>query len=133
MTLSLEVSEGVGTILLDRPPMNALDIATQDRLRELAVEATDRADVRAVIIYGGEKVFAAGADIKEMQTMDHAAMVARSAASRTPSRPSPGSPSPSSPPSPATRWAVAASSPSAPTTGSPPTTPSSASPRSCSA
>ena len=58
--------------------MNALDIATQDRLRELAEEATDRDDVRAVVIYGGEKVFAAGADIKEMQTMDHAAMVARS-------------------------------------------------------
>ncbi|MER5929980.1 enoyl-CoA hydratase-related protein [Streptomyces sp. NPDC002054] len=80
MTLSLEVSEGVGTIRLDRPPMNALDIATQDRLRELATEATDRADVRAVILYGGEKVFAAGADIKEMQAMDHAAMVARSRA-----------------------------------------------------
>lgn len=78
MTISLEVSEGVGTIRLDRPPMNALDIATQDRLRELAVEATDRADVRAVILYGGEKVFAAGADIKEMQVMDHGAMVARS-------------------------------------------------------
>ncbi|MEW5535826.1 enoyl-CoA hydratase-related protein, partial [Streptomyces virginiae] len=61
MTISLEVSEGVGTLRLDRPPMNALDIATQDRLRELAVEATDRADVRAVVIYGGEKVFAAGA------------------------------------------------------------------------
>lgn len=80
MTISLEVSEGVGTIRLDRPPMNALDIATQDRLRELAVEATDRDDVRAVILYGGEKVFAAGADIKEMQAMDHAAMIARSRA-----------------------------------------------------
>lgn len=78
MTLSLEVSEGVGTIRLDRPPMNALDIAAQDRLRELAVEAAERADVRAVVLYGGEKVFAAGADIKEMQTMDHAAMVDRS-------------------------------------------------------
>ncbi|MER7763303.1 enoyl-CoA hydratase-related protein [Streptomyces sp. NPDC097619] len=80
MTISLEVSEGVGTIRLARPPMNALDIATQDRLRELAVEATERADVRAVVLYGGEKVFAAGADIKEMQAMDHAAMVARSRA-----------------------------------------------------
>ncbi|MCB5177911.1 enoyl-CoA hydratase/isomerase family protein [Streptomyces antimicrobicus] len=80
MTISLEVSDGVGTIRLDRPPMNALDIATQDRLRELAVEASERADVRAVILYGGEKVFAAGADIKEMQAMDHAAMVARSRA-----------------------------------------------------
>ncbi|MEU6984932.1 enoyl-CoA hydratase-related protein [Streptomyces sp. NPDC046324] len=80
MTVNLEVAEGVGTIRLDRPPMNALDIAVQDRLRELAQEATDRDDVRAVILYGGEKVFAAGADIKEMQVMDHAAMVKRSRA-----------------------------------------------------
>lgn len=80
MTVHLEVAEGVGTIRLDRPPMNALDIATQDRLKELAEEAANRADVRAVILYGGEKVFAAGADIKEMQAMDHAAMVVRSRA-----------------------------------------------------
>ncbi|MDQ0932797.1 enoyl-CoA hydratase/isomerase family protein [Streptomyces turgidiscabies] len=77
MTVHLEVAEGVGTLRLDRPPMNALDIATQDRLKELAQEATRREDVRAVVVYGGEKVFAAGADIKEMQAMDHAAMVAR--------------------------------------------------------
>ncbi|WP_327724927.1 enoyl-CoA hydratase/isomerase family protein [Streptomyces europaeiscabiei] len=80
MTVHLEVAEGVGTIRLDRPPMNALDIATQDRLKELAEEATRRDDVRAVVLYGGEKVFAAGADIKEMQAMDHAAMVVRSRA-----------------------------------------------------
>ncbi|MEE1938697.1 enoyl-CoA hydratase-related protein [Streptomyces sp. TRM 70361] len=78
MTVTLEADGGVGTIRLDRPPMNALDIATQDRLRELAAEATHRDDVRAVVLYGGEKVFAAGADIKEMREMDHAAMVARS-------------------------------------------------------
>ncbi|MFF4404490.1 enoyl-CoA hydratase/isomerase family protein [Streptoverticillium reticulum] len=78
MTVHLEVSEGVGTIRLDRPPMNALDVATQDRLRELAEEVTHRDDVRAVVVWGGEKVFAAGADIKEMQNMDHAAMVVRS-------------------------------------------------------
>ncbi|MFJ3666510.1 enoyl-CoA hydratase/isomerase family protein [Streptomyces sp. NPDC090106] len=80
MTVTLEVADGVGTIRLDRPPMNALDVATQDRLKELAEEATRREDVRAVVIYGGEKVFAAGADIKEMQIMDHAAMVLRSRA-----------------------------------------------------
>ncbi|MEU5511551.1 enoyl-CoA hydratase/isomerase family protein [Streptomyces fungicidicus] len=77
MTVHLEVAEGVGTLRLDRPPMNALDVATQDRLKELAEEAARREDVRAVVIYGGEKVFAAGADIKEMQAMDHAAMVLR--------------------------------------------------------
>ncbi|WP_406220088.1 enoyl-CoA hydratase/isomerase family protein [Streptomyces canus] len=80
MTVNLEVAEGVGTIRLDRPPMNALDVATQDRLKELAEEATRREDVRAVILYGGKKVFAAGADIKEMQNMDHTAMVLRARA-----------------------------------------------------
>ncbi|MFF3503152.1 enoyl-CoA hydratase/isomerase family protein [Streptomyces sp. NPDC003247] len=80
MTVNLEVSEGVGTLRLDRPPMNALDVATQDRLRELAEEAGRRDDVRAVVVYGGEKVFAAGADIKEMQAMDHTAMVLRARA-----------------------------------------------------
>ncbi|MER6911797.1 enoyl-CoA hydratase-related protein [Streptomyces sp. NPDC000594] len=77
-TVNFEVSDGVATLRLDRPPMNALDTAMQDRLHELAVEAGRRDDVRAVILYGGEKVFAAGADIKEMRDMDHAAMVARS-------------------------------------------------------
>ncbi|WP_329221219.1 enoyl-CoA hydratase-related protein [Streptomyces sp. NBC_01485] len=80
MTVNLEVADGVGTIRLDRPPMNALDVATQDRLKELAEEAGRRDDVRAVVLYGGEKVFAAGADIKEMQAMDHTAMVLRSRA-----------------------------------------------------
>ncbi|MFD7298619.1 enoyl-CoA hydratase/isomerase family protein [Streptomyces sp. NPDC059897] len=78
MTVHLEVADGVGTIRLDRPPMNALDIAVQDRIKELAEEATARDDIRAVVIRGSEKVFAAGADIKEMREMDHAAMVARS-------------------------------------------------------
>ncbi|MFF7653635.1 enoyl-CoA hydratase/isomerase family protein [Streptomyces sp. NPDC007983] len=78
MTVNLQVADGVATFRLDRPPMNALDVATQDRLRELAGEVTRRDDVRAVVVWGGEKVFAAGADIKEMRDMDHAAMVARS-------------------------------------------------------
>ncbi|MEU2085487.1 enoyl-CoA hydratase/isomerase family protein [Streptomyces albus] len=76
-TARLEVADGVGTIRLDRPKMNALDVATQDLLGELAREAGRREDVRAVVLYGGEKVFAAGADIKEMRAMDHTAMVLR--------------------------------------------------------
>ncbi|GAA2323810.1 enoyl-CoA hydratase-related protein [Streptomyces kunmingensis] len=80
MTVHLEIADGVGTIRLDRPPMNALDVAVQDRIKELAHEATARTDVRAVVVRGSEKVFAAGADIKEMQAMDHAAMVGRARA-----------------------------------------------------
>src|SRR5205085_4590310 len=42
-------------------------------------EASQRREVRAVVIYGGPKVFAAGADIKEMATMTYADMADRSA------------------------------------------------------
>ncbi len=76
----LEVRDGVGTIRLDRPPMNALNAQVQDELRTVALEAGGRRDVSAVVIYGGEKVFAAGADVKEMATMPYADMVERSAA-----------------------------------------------------
>jgi enoyl-CoA hydratase/carnithine racemase len=76
----LEVEGGIGTIRLDRPPMNALNFEIQDALPAAALEATARRDVSAVIVYGGEKVFAAGADIKEMQPMSYTDMVDRSAA-----------------------------------------------------
>jgi enoyl-CoA hydratase/carnithine racemase len=57
--------------------MNALNTQVQEELRAAALEATARAEVRAVIVYGGEKVFAAGADIKEMADMGYVAMAAR--------------------------------------------------------
>jgi enoyl-CoA hydratase/carnithine racemase len=76
----LEVEGGIGTIRLDRPPMNALNAEMQDALHEAATEASARRDVSAVIIFGGDKVFAAGADIKEMQPMSYTDMVDRSAA-----------------------------------------------------
>lgn len=74
----LEVADGVGTIRLDRPKMNALDSQVQREIRDAALEATERDDVRAVVIYGGERVFAAGADIKEMADLSYTDMVARS-------------------------------------------------------
>ena len=74
-----EVDGAIGTIRLDRPPMNALNAQVQGELRLAAMEATERAEVRAVIVYGGEKVFAAGADIKEMHTMSYTDMVQHSA------------------------------------------------------
>ena len=73
----LEVDAGVGTIRLDRPPVNAMNALMQDQLHAVALEATARDDVRAVVIYGGTRSFAAGADVKEMAAMTHADMVAR--------------------------------------------------------
>ncbi len=74
----LEVEGGVATIRIDRPKMNALNVAVQEEIREAAHEAAARDDVRAVVVYGGEKVFAAGADVKEMAEMSYTDMVARS-------------------------------------------------------
>ena len=76
----LEVDGGVATIRLDRPPMNALNVQVQEELRAAAAEVGGRSDVAAVVLYGGEKVFAAGADVKEMATMAYTEMVDRSAA-----------------------------------------------------
>jgi enoyl-CoA hydratase/carnithine racemase len=76
----LEVDGGVGTIRLDRPPMNALNKQVQEEIRAAAHEASSREDVRAVIVYGGEKVFAAGADIKEMADMSYVDMADRAGA-----------------------------------------------------
>jgi enoyl-CoA hydratase/carnithine racemase len=74
----LEVADGIGTIRLDRPPVNALNDQVTAELAEAAVAAESSAEVRAVIIYGGEKVFAAGADINDMAEADYPAMIARS-------------------------------------------------------
>jgi enoyl-CoA hydratase/carnithine racemase len=71
----LEVEGAIGTIRLDRPKMNAINSQLRAELEVCAREATDRADVRAVVLYGGERVFAAGADIKEMEAISYADMV----------------------------------------------------------
>jgi enoyl-CoA hydratase/carnithine racemase len=75
----VEIEDGIGTIRLDRPPMNALNTQVQEELREAATAASADPEVRAIIVYGGEKVFAAGADIKEMADMSYVDMAARAA------------------------------------------------------
>src|SRR5438067_13292303 len=77
--VTLEVDGAIGTIRLARPPMNALNAQVQEELRAAALEASQRREVRAVVVYGGPKVFAAGADIKEMAAMSYTDMVDRSA------------------------------------------------------
>jgi enoyl-CoA hydratase/carnithine racemase len=62
----LERSEGIATIRLDRPPMNAVNAQLREELQAAAIEASQDPSIRAVVVYGGEKVFAAGADIKQM-------------------------------------------------------------------
>ena len=56
--------EGVATLRLDRAPVNALNRQIWGELREAAHELTHDDNVGAVVLWGGPKVFAAGADIK---------------------------------------------------------------------
>ena len=64
--VNLETADGIGTIRLDRPPVNALNEQLTAELAVAAREADDSGEVRAVIVYGGERAFAGGADIKQM-------------------------------------------------------------------
>ncbi len=73
--ISVEVEQGVATILLQRPPMNALCLQMQREIKAAAEDISARSDVGAVILYGGPKVFAAGADIKEMAGMSYQDML----------------------------------------------------------
>ena len=62
----LEVDDGVGVIRLDRPPANAINLQVGLELQEAILEAAGREDVGALVLWGGSKIFAAGADIKAM-------------------------------------------------------------------
>src|SRR5271169_4974711 len=76
--IKLEIADGIGTILLNRPPINALNDQLTSELADAAQVASESDEIRAVIIYGGEKVFAGGADIKQMAEASYAEMAVRS-------------------------------------------------------
>lgn len=58
-------SDGVATLRLNRPPMNALSRAVLAEIADAATAFSDDERVKAVVVLGGEKAFAAGADISE--------------------------------------------------------------------
>jgi enoyl-CoA hydratase/carnithine racemase len=62
----VDTEAGIATIRLDRPKMNALNGQVQNEIGAAAAEVGADPAVHAVILYGGEKIFAAGADVKEM-------------------------------------------------------------------
>lgn len=73
--VNLEVGDdGVATIRLDRPKVNALNGRVAREIGECVDAVAADEAVRAVVVWGGEKVFAAGADIKEMAGLDPVTM-----------------------------------------------------------
>jgi len=77
LVLTEPLSDGVLVIRLNNPPMNALSRALLEQLRDVACAAGDDAAVKAVVVAGGEKAFAAGADISEFGGQDAAQAIAR--------------------------------------------------------
>jgi enoyl-CoA hydratase len=65
----VERKDEVGVITLNRPKaMNALSAALMDELRRALIDLEDDDEIGCLVITGSEKAFAAGADIKEMQS-----------------------------------------------------------------
>lgn len=74
-TIIVEARGGVGLIRLNRPAaLNALNSALLGELNEALSEFEQDKKIGAIVITGSEKAFAAGADIKEMQSMEFADM-----------------------------------------------------------
>ncbi|CAN7431588.1 enoyl-CoA hydratase/isomerase family protein [Variovorax sp. LjRoot290] len=65
MNVSLEVSEHIAVVRLNKPPVNALDRATRQRLIDVFDEVSERADIRVAILTGTGKYFCSGADLKD--------------------------------------------------------------------
>ncbi|MEW6059454.1 MAG: enoyl-CoA hydratase-related protein [Actinomycetota bacterium] len=62
----LDLAGAVGIIRLDRPPANAMNEQFSLELWDAAREATASDAIRSVVIWGGERVFAAGADVGDL-------------------------------------------------------------------
>lgn len=65
--IALEVSDGIATVTLDRPPVNAIDPAAIAEIRDVFRSLDDRRDVRAAVFTAvGERAFIAGVDLKSV-------------------------------------------------------------------
>lgn len=63
--LKLDITDGIATVTMDRPPVNALGRAMRLEMIDVFDTLHDRADVRCVVLTAAGRVFCAGADIKE--------------------------------------------------------------------
>lgn len=67
-----DLQPGVGTLVLNREPTNALSRQVYRELAAAADEVSCRSDIAAVILFGGHEIFCAGDDVPELHTLDRA-------------------------------------------------------------
>lgn len=63
--VTLEVSDFVAVVTLNRPPVNALNWAMRERIVSVFDEISERSDIRVAVLTGAGKVFCSGADLKD--------------------------------------------------------------------
>jgi enoyl-CoA hydratase len=63
---------GVATLLLSRPPTNALTRQVYREIVDAAADLGGRDDITAVIVFGGHEIFSAGDDVPELRTLNAA-------------------------------------------------------------
>jgi enoyl-CoA hydratase len=68
--VSAHVKDGVGTLLLSRPPTNTLTRQVYREIAATAAELGQRTDAAAIIVFGGHEIFSAGGDVPEARTLD---------------------------------------------------------------
>ena len=67
-------SRGLLVVTLNSPKVNALSTALLGRLRDIA-ESQQARDAHAIVVTGGDRIFAAGAEISEFGDQDQAATI----------------------------------------------------------
>ena len=80
--VSVHVSDeqpGIATLLLSRPPTNAMTRQVYREIVDAAADLGRREDIHAVIVFGGHEIFSAGDDVPELRTLnaDEAEVAAR--------------------------------------------------------
>lgn len=69
-SFNVAVEDDVATVLMNRPPVNAIDRVFREELVAIFDELSDRDDVRSIILTGAGRAFCAGADINERASME---------------------------------------------------------------
>jgi enoyl-CoA hydratase len=60
---------GVGTLVLSRPPTNALTRQVYREIEQAAAEVSGHEGIAAVILFGGHEIFSAGDDMPQLRTL----------------------------------------------------------------
>ncbi len=85
--ITYSVHDGVGVIVINNPPVNALSSGVLDGIKAAVQALEGNADVRAIVVIGGGRTFVAGADINQFVEIifgawDHASIPSRTECDR---------------------------------------------------